>query len=76
MIRILRQFLYSRVAWFLAVAAWIWIAGELWYEGSSAGFTPLKTTQVVIATALAMLFSAAFVVNRGWEKRIGEARSG
>ena len=72
MIRILKQFMYSRVVWFLGVAGSIEIAGGLWYEGLSAGFTPLKTTQVVIATALAMLFSAAFVVNRGWEKRSDE----
>jgi len=64
--------MYSRVAWFLGVAGSIEIAGEFWYDGLSSGFTALRTAQVVIATALAMLFSAAFIVNRGWEKRIRE----
>ncbi len=65
---IVKQFMYSRVAWCLSVIAWVWIAGELWYDGLSAGFTALTTTQVVIATVLAVLFSAGFVMGRGWEK--------
>ena len=72
--KIVKQFMFSRVVWFLAVAGWIWIAGERWYEALSAGFTPIMTTQVVIATALATLFSAAFVVKRGWRKGSGEPR--
>ena len=66
---IVRLFMYSRLSWFLGVVAWIWIAGGFWYDGLSGEFTALKTTQVVIATALALLFCTAFIVNRGWEKR-------
>ena len=72
--RIIKQFMYSRVAWFLGVVGWIWIAGDYWYQALSGGFTGLKMIQVVIATALALLFSAAFIVSRGWEKRKEEER--
>ena len=72
MARIVKRFMYSRLASFLGAAGWIWISGEFCYEGLCAGFTALKTTQVVIATVLAMLFSTAFVVSCVWEKRTSE----
>lgn len=68
---IVKQFMYSRAAWFLGVVAWIWIAGEHWYDVLAGGFSAINITQVVIATFLAVLFLAAFVANRGWEKRSG-----
>ncbi len=68
MIRFVKQFMCSRVAWVLGVVAWIWIAGEHWYKGLSSGFTGLNVTQVVIATSLGILFSGAFILNRGWER--------
>ena len=64
--------MYSRVAWFLAVAGWIWIAGDQWYEALSGGFTVAKAVQVVLATLLAVFFLLAFVVNRAWKKRSHE----
>lgn len=70
----LRRVMYSRVAWFLGVIGWVWIASGLWYEGLSEGFTTLKVSQVVIATSLAVVFSGAFVLNRGWRKRNDDAR--
>ena len=69
MIKTLKQLIHSRIVWMVAVAAWLLIAGELWYDGMFTGFNAVKTTQVVIATALAVAFTAAFVVNRGWQKR-------
>ena len=72
MIKTLKQLIHSRIVWVAAVAIWLLIAGGLWYDGMFTGFTVAKTTQVVIATTLAVAFTAAFLVNRGRQKRRGE----
>jgi len=69
---VIGQIIHSRVVWCLGVVGWVWIAVGLWYEGLSSGFTGLKTTQVVIATVLAVVFTGAFIVERGWVKQTEE----
>lgn len=71
---VLRRVMHSRAAWILGVIGWIWIAGRLWYQTLSEGFTTLTTAQVTIATALAVFFTAGLAMTRGRQERTDKHR--
>ncbi len=70
----LKRAMNSRVAWFLAVSGWVWLATRYWCDGLAGEFTTLQMFKVVIATLLAVACVVAFVLNRGWRKRNDNAR--
>lgn len=67
--KIVKSILYSRIVWIAGVLGVLWATIGVWWDALPGGLTPTETTQVILATALAVTFVGTYIVLRGWRKR-------
>ena len=54
------RFLTSKAVRLAVALAWTYTAGEFWYRAITEGFRALRTSQVVLATALLVVMWASY----------------